>query len=154
MVKVAPGTLLLLPTTSEVMRIYELVRRLPPYYEVNVTYMVMTAINSMSAVNGGVLELLIDEFIKSIQLNAWNSGNALLDPLHEQELALAIIGFYTFLNELYTKHGLWDGPGISYWNFFRFVNYDMLIKYNGTRQDEVRPCPTEPGSGLGGLSRI
>lgn len=154
MPNVAPGTLLLLPTTNEVMRIYSLVRQLPPYYEVNVTYMVMTAINSMSAVNGGVLELLIDEFIRSIQVNAWNNGQALLDKQHEQDLALAIIAFYTYLNEIYTNHGLWDGPGISYWNFFRFVNYDMLIKYNGTRQDEVRPHPIEPSSGSGGLPRI
>lgn len=137
-----PGQIVILPTTKVVRPIYELVAKLPPFYEINPAVLISVAINSLSLINGGVLEVLLEQFLKEIETAAWNNSNALLSPAHEQEIAMAVINMYQELSRLFTNHQLWHGAGVSYWKFYRFLEYDIMLVYQGQRIDEIRSSPT------------
>jgi hypothetical protein len=127
----------ILPTTLIVKPVYELIAKMPGYYGINPTMIVLTAINSLSIINPAVLEYHLHEFMKDVQATA--AGNLTkLDPAHEQELAKAIIVLWHSLTNLFTQLQLWSDNGTSFWKFYSFTNYDIIMRYTGAREDELR----------------
>lgn len=135
----------ILPTHGTVKRLFEFIAKLPPYYGINPTAMVMTAVNSLSIKNPAVLEYWITQFMTDIEQTA--AGNLTkLDPSHEQEIAQSLINMWMTLTEMFTRLQLWDAQGISYWKFHAFTNYDIILRYTGGREDELRAVPNTGSS--------
>lgn len=134
----------ILATTVTVKHLYEVVAKLPAYYGLNPTLIVMTAINSLSIKNPAVLEYWLTQLMTDIEMTA--AGNLTkLDKHHEQEIAMLIINLWQTLTEMFTRLQLWDSQGVSYWKFHAFTNYDIILRYTGEREDELRAVP-DPGS--------
>lgn len=132
-----PNQFAIIPTTAIVKPMYEVVARMPAYYGINPTLIVMTAINSLSLINPAVLEFSLHEFMKDVQATA--AGNLTkLDLAHEQELAQEIIVLWHSLTNLFTTLQLWHENGSAYWKFYAFSGYDIIIRYTGAREDELR----------------
>lgn len=135
----------ILPTHGLIQRLFEVVARLPNYYGLNPTLIVMTAVNSLSIKNTAILEYMLTELMSDIEQTA--AGNLTkLDKNHENEIAMIVINLWQTLTEMFTRLQLWDAKGISYWKFHAFTNYDIILRYTGGREDELRAVPNTGSS--------
>lgn len=130
----------ILPTHAPVKHLFEFIAKLPPQYGISPTTVVLTAVNSLSIKNPAILEYWLTQFFADIEQVA--AGNLTkLDKHHENEIALALINLWQHLTSMFTQLQLWDASGVSYWKFHAFTNYDIILRYTGGREDELRAVP-------------
>lgn len=144
------GQFAIISTSLKVKPIYELCAKMPGYYGLNPTLIILTAINSLSISNPAVLELNLHSMITDIQAVA--AGNLTkLDPFHEQDIATAVIQLWQELTNQFTMLQLWSSDGRAFWKFYCFIGYDIVLRYTGGREDELRAIPNSGSPIINGV---
>lgn len=130
----------ILPSTRFIKPVYEALAKMPGFYGLNPTHVILVAINSLAIHNPAILEFNLHQLMQDVQATA--AGNLTkLDPSHEEEIAKTVILLWSELTNLFTTLQLWSSNGMSYWKFYAFTNYDIILRYTGAREDELRANP-------------